>query len=133
MIFRYILALLIPHVAIALCGFWLRFIASIFLSSFTISMFSLACDSNFVLWQILFFIFWFTTVMLAVSSVYQNKHNLGTSAGVNNSNVNTVHVYGATNAPASVASELVKLAELHKSGHLTDEEFQIQKSKILNA
>ena len=39
----------------------------------------------------------------------------------------------ATNNQKDTLSELTKLADLHKSGHLTDEEFKQQKSKILNS
>jgi len=39
---------------------------------------------------------------------------------------------GATpHAPTDVASQLAKLAELKEKGYLTDEEFQIQKKKLL--
>ena len=36
------------------------------------------------------------------------------------------------NGSSSIADELLKLSELHKLGVLTDEEFEVQKQKVLN-
>ncbi|MBV8194919.1 MAG: SHOCT domain-containing protein [Candidatus Dormibacteraeota bacterium] len=42
-------------------------------------------------------------------------------------------VHPAAAAPASNVDQLSKLAELHKSGALSDEEFAAEKAKLLNS
>ena len=42
------------------------------------------------------------------------------------------HSKPAVTAPLDVASQIAKLAELKEKGHLTDEEFQAQKKRLLS-
>ena len=51
------------------------------------------------------------------------------SDGIRDSGLTDGH---QSNSNASVASELEKLATLHNSGVLTEEEFQAQKNKLLS-